>query len=90
MMISPDFYLNDIVKVNECTYDDLIKERKKLCSTISRLEKIVFEDKERTDPSWMTMPTPDVRYSVYLDYLEALCQVMQKRDWENGGLNRWR
>ena len=83
MMVNPDIYLDDVVKVDECTYEDLIKERKKLCSSISRLEKIVFEDKERKDPSWMTIPTPDVRYSVSLDYLEALCQVMQKRFLES-------
>ena len=83
MLMSPDVYLNVIVKVDECSYSDLIRERKKLCSRISRLERIVFEDKERTDPSWMITPAPDAIYSVYLDYLDALCQVMQKGNKED-------
>lgn len=78
MLVDPDAYFK-MIDADNCSYEVLIREREKLCEEIRRLEGLIFEDTEKTDPAWKTIPSPDAAYPISLVYLEALSQLMQKR-----------
>lgn len=89
MMIGPKGY---IMMHEKDSFPQLIKERNKLVAELKRLEKLVFDDKERLDDAWKFKPGPDVHYQVTLEYLAELClfieekynkEIVHKRAFEN-------
>lgn len=81
-MINADMYFK-MINADECSYEDLIRERDKLCANIKELERLIFEDIDKTDPAWKAIPSPDASYPVSLIYLEELTKLMQKRYFES-------
>lgn len=74
MMISVEYYIKQLE--NEML-PTLIKERDSLIRTIRKLEKELFEPKNYI-PVYPD-PQPDVQYKMYLEYLSALCGLMEKK-----------
>lgn len=72
MMISPETYVSFHEKDS---FDQLIKERKRIIKEIAALEKIVFKD-NKSDDAWLIDPDPDVQYQLTLEYLAELCKFM--------------
>lgn len=72
MMISPETYVSFHEKDS---FDQLIKERKRIIKEIATLEKIVFKD-NKSDDAWLIDPGPDVQYQLTLEYLAELCKFM--------------
>ena len=50
-----------------------------MVAELKRLEKLVFDDKERLDDAWMFKPGPDVQYQMTLEYLAELCLFIEKK-----------
>ena len=75
MMISPELYLEE---VKDATYEELIRERKRLVNFINTFEKREKAG-DRSGEEWKTHPMPNVRYQLYLEYLSVLCSFMAKK-----------
>lgn len=75
MMISPETYVSFHEKDS---FDQLIKERKRIIKEIAALEKIVFKD-NKSDDAWQIDPDPDVQYQLTLEYLAELCKFMSQK-----------
>lgn len=75
MMISPETYVSFHEKDS---FDQLIKERKRIIKEIANLEKIVFDDNKLSD-AWQIKPGPDVQYQLTLEYLAELCKFMSQK-----------
>ncbi len=75
MMISPDTF---IAGYKDKPYLVLIKERERLMESVHRFEQAEMAG-DRSDPALRFCPSPDVQYQVNLEYLSALCQLMQER-----------
>ena len=75
MMISPDTF---IVGYKDKPYLELMKERDSLMESVRWFEQAEIAG-DRSDPAWRYCPSPDVQYQVNLEYLSALCQLMQER-----------
>ncbi len=83
MMISPETFV-ELRK--DMTFDELIKERKRLLADIIKLESMVF-DENRSGEAWMIKPGPDAQYQMDLEYLAELCTFMQQKynvEYEDG------
>ncbi len=76
MMIGPKAY---IMMHEKDSFPQLIKERNKLVAELKRLEKLVFDDKERLDDAWLFKPGPDVHYQMTLEYLAELCLFIEEK-----------
>lgn len=68
MMISPQGYIEE--HKND-TFEELIKEREELITSIKHLEKLVFSD-DRVSEEWMIHPGSDVQYQMNLEYLAEI------------------
>ena len=75
MMISPETF---IAGYKDKPYLELIKERDRLMESVHRFEQAEMAG-DRSDPAWRYCPSPDAQYQVNLEYLSALCQLMQER-----------
>ena len=75
MMISPDTFIEPYRKAD---YKELIKARDKLITDIRKFEKKEMAD-DRSGEEWRYAPSPEVKYQVHLEYLSALCALMQER-----------
>ena len=75
MMICPEGYVKEL---EDAPYPELIRERNRLIRYIREFEK---KEKagDRSDPGWGICPSPEVRYQMNLEYLAALCRLMQER-----------
>ncbi len=71
MMISPDSYLEE--QKNK-SYDDLLKEKKKL-----QKEILDFENNKIAKDNYNIDPSPDVVYQCNLLYLSKLCELIAKK-----------
>ncbi len=75
MMLGPEGYIN---RIKDCSYEELIEERKKIISSLDEYEKLVFSE-DRSDPAWDYHPNPAVKYQVSLEYLSELCKFMKEK-----------
>lgn len=76
MMISPDAY---ITMHKEDSFEELIKERKRLQREITSLEKTLFGENQYDIEGWNIAPSPDVRYQMDLEYLASLCRFLSEK-----------
>lgn len=74
-MISPEMYVEEL---KDATYLELIEERNSLIEYIVEYERNERRG-DRSSEDWMVCPTPDVVYQVYMEYLAALCLMMQEK-----------
>ena len=74
-MISPSGYVNEL---KDQSYPELIRERDRLIRYIRKFEKNEAAG-DRSDPAWGFCPQPDVQYQMNLEYLAALCGLMQEK-----------
>ena len=75
MMICPEYYAK---QWGNTSYPELIRERDDLIGYLRE-----FEEKEtagdRSDPEWRYCPSPEVKYQMHFEYLEALCGIMREK-----------
>ncbi len=83
MMISPEAY---IAEFENKSLPKLIKERDSLIRDIRKLEKVLFSP-EKGEPVPRVNPAPEVEYQMYLEYLSALCVLIEKRF--TASMNAW-
>ena len=74
-MISPEAYIEEL---KNASYTELISERRKLIKRINMYEKNEASG-NHTDKERKICPSPDVKYQCYLEYLEILCEFMQRK-----------
>ena len=53
-------------------------ERDKLIRYIRKFEKKELAG-DRSDPEWRYCPSPEVKYQMHFEYLEALCGIMREK-----------
>ncbi len=75
MMINPYMF---IAGYKDKPYLELIKVRDKLINTIRQFENNEMSG-DRSDPAWMSHPSPAVQYQMNLVYLSLLCKLMHER-----------
>ena len=74
MMVSPDWYKNELKKK---TYKELLTEKDELLKEISDFETIMkSNNKSDLDFESDFCPSPDVVYQCNLLYLSKLCELM--------------
>ena len=78
-MISPGAYISQF---ENCTLEQMVKERDSLYRELRKLEKFVFE-KDYGNEEWNICPSPDTRYKVYLEYLSQLCLLIRDKYCED-------
>ena len=71
MMISPDYYFEE---QKDKSYEDLLKEKKKLLKEISD-----FENDKIPEDDYNIDPSPDVIYQCNLLYLSKLCELIAEK-----------
>ena len=67
MMVSPGYFTE---KWEKLSYPELIRERDKLIRYIRKYEKKEMAG-DRSDPEWRYCPSPEVKYQMHFEYLEA-------------------
>ena len=75
MMISPEYLAEQWAKLS---FSELISERDNIIRFMQDFEKKEMAG-DRSDPEWRCSPSPAVRYQVYFDYLEMLCDLMHEK-----------
>ena len=75
MMISPDYYIEQL---KDADYLQLIEERNGLVEAIKDFEKKELAG-DRSGDEWMIMPSPEVRYQMFLEYLSLICDFMKEK-----------
>ncbi len=75
MMISPDVF---IARYKDKPYVELIKVRERLIKSIRLFEKNEMAG-DRSDPAWLSLPSPAVQYQMNLEYMSQLCKLMHER-----------
>lgn len=75
MMISPMAYIKEYEKL---PYLELMKERDQMISYLQEFEKNELIG-DRSDPAWEYLPSPEVRYQMFFEYLAELCKLMSCR-----------
>lgn len=75
MMISPMAYIKEYEKL---PYLELMKEREQLISYLHEFEKNELIG-DRSSPEWEYLPSPEVRYQMFFEYLAELCKLMSRR-----------
>ena len=75
MMTSPESFIEQL---KDADYFELIRQRDKLVRDIKRFEKKEMAG-DRTGKEWKITPGPDVKYQTNLEYLSALCSLMQEK-----------
>ena len=75
MMVSPGYFTE---KWEKLSYPELIRERDKLIRYIRKYEKKELAG-DRSDPEWRYCPSPEVKYQMHFEYLEALCGIMREK-----------
>lgn len=78
MMIAPATYVE--MELAGKSREQAIEEVKSLWKEIRRLKKIIEE--EPNSEEMMICPMPDVRVSVYRDYIEAAREYFKDKGWE--------
>ena len=78
MMIAPATYVE--MELAGKNREQAIKEVKSLWKEIRRLKKIIEEEPDSEE--MMICPMPDVRVSVYRDYIEAAREYFKDKGWE--------
>ena len=78
MMIAPATYVE--MELAGKSREQAIEEVKSLWKEIRRLKKIMEEEPEYEE--MMICPMPDVRVSVYRDYIEAAREYFKDKGWE--------
>ena len=78
MMIAPATYVE--MELAGKNREQAIKEVKSLWKEIRRLKKIIEEESDSEE--MMICPMPDVRVSVYRDYIEAAREYFKDKGWE--------
>lgn len=78
MMIAPATYVE--MELAGRNREQAIKEVKSLWKEIRRLKKIIEEEPDSEE--MMICPMPDVRVSVYRDYIEAAREYFKDKGWE--------
>lgn len=78
MMIGPGSYISENIEGK--SKEEALKEIKELRDEIKRL-KTVIEDKSDAE-ELMICPGPDVKISVYRDYIEAAKEYFEEQGWE--------
>lgn len=78
MMIAPATYVE--MELAGKSRDQAIEEVKSLWKEIRRLKKIIEEEPDSDE--MMICPMPDVRISVYRDYIEAAREYFKDKGWE--------
>ena len=78
MMISPMMYIKEKEKL---PYLELMKEREQLISYLHEFEKNELIG-DRNSPEWEYLPSPEVKYQMFFDYLAELCKLMSRRNNE--------
>lgn len=78
MMIPAAAYID---RVKDYSYNELIKERKRLAKEISSLERLLYTDSilNKFDRRKMVKPGPDMHYYFCLEYLSELCLLMRHK-----------
>ena len=71
MMISPDWYIEDI---KDKKYKELLIEKDKLLKEIND-----FENDKIPESEYMIDPSPEVRYQCNLKYLSKLCELISEK-----------
>lgn len=75
MMISPMAYIKEYEKL---PYLELMKERDQMISYLQEFEKNELIG-DRSSPEWEYLPSPEVKYQMFFDYLAELCRLMSRR-----------
>ena len=78
MMIAPATYVE--MELAGKSREQAIEEVKSLWKEIRRLKKIIEEEPDSEE--MMICPMPDVRVSVYRDYIEAAREYFKDKGWE--------
>ncbi len=78
MMIGPGSYI--IENIQGKTREEAVKEVKSLWKEIRRLRKMIEEESQSEE--MMYHPSPEVRISVYHDYIEATKAYFEEQGWE--------
>ena len=78
MMISPDSYVEFELKGK--TREEALAEIESLKEEIRRLKKVIKE--EPNSEEMMMHPMPDVKISVYEDYLDAAKKYFESMGWK--------
>jgi hypothetical protein len=78
MMIAPATYVE--MELAGKNREQAIEEVKSLWKEIRRLKKIIEEEPDSEE--MMICPMPDVRVSVYRDYIEAAREYFKDKGWE--------
>ncbi len=78
MMIAPATYVE--MELAGKNREQAIEEVKSLWKEIRRLKKIIEEESDSEE--MMICPMPDVRVSVYRDYIEAAREYFKDKGWE--------
>ena len=78
MMIAPATYVE--MELAGKNREQAIKEVKSLWKEIRRLKKIIEEEPDSDE--MMICPMPDVRISVYRDYIKAAREYFKDKGWE--------
>ena len=74
-MLSP---CNFIHEYKDADYPELMKIRDRLVKDILEFERKEMAG-DRSGEEWQICPSPEVRYQMHLEYLAALCKLMQER-----------
>lgn len=78
MMIAPATYVE--MELAGKSREQAIEEVKSLWKEIRRLKKIIEEEPDSEE--MMICPMPDVRVSIYRDYIEAAREYFKDKGWE--------
>lgn len=75
MMLSPGNFIHEY---KDADYPELMKVRDRLVKDILEFEKKEMAG-DRSGEEWEYCPSPEVVYQMNLEYLSALCKLMQEK-----------
>ncbi len=77
MMIAPSSFVE--MEIKGKTQEEALKAVQEIKDEIIRLEQIT---KENNGPEYVIHPTPEVKISVYNDYLDAAKEYFKTQGWD--------
>jgi hypothetical protein len=78
MMIAPETFVE--MELSGMGREEAVREVMSLWEEIRRLKKVIEEEPDSEE--MMICPMPDVRISVYRDYIEAAKEYFEVKGWE--------